>query len=108
MLVPRADDQQLADSLVELLSDESIRQSFAASARQRVTEQFSLEKSVASYFQHYLRLAGRSEVDLALLPDDFGSPGSNGVSENSIATHAGEADYLSGNPPFENIQAVQN
>ena len=108
LLVPRADDQQLADSLVELLSDESIRQSFAASARQRVTEQFSLEKSVASYFQHYLRLAGRSEVDWDLLPDDFGAPGSSGVSENSIGTHAGKADYLSGNPPFENIQAVQN
>ncbi len=58
-LVPRADDRQLADRLVKLLSDEKLRATFGNSARQQIAERFSLNDAIDSYADHYRALAGR-------------------------------------------------
>ena len=59
-LVPRSDDQQLAERLLKLLSDESTRTKFGKSARQQIAQRFSLNEAINSYSTHYQSLSGRA------------------------------------------------
>lgn len=56
-LVPRADDETLADRLVDLLSDPETASEFGRSARRRVQEKFNLIDTVNSYYRHYQTLS---------------------------------------------------
>ena len=58
-LVPRSDDQQLAERLLKLLSEESIRTKFGNSARQQIAQRFSLNEAINSYSAQYHSLSGR-------------------------------------------------
>ena len=99
-LVPRADDQRLAESLVELLSSETLRNSFGESARRRVAQRFSLEHAIGSYFEHYLRLAGRSATDLQHLPQraagDSQTTSSFGAQSDPLSAIAVKSEQIVG------------
>jgi len=56
-LVPRGDDQALADRLTELLSNRDKATTFGRSARQRVQQHFNLADAVDRYARLFRRLA---------------------------------------------------
>ncbi len=61
-LVPRGDDDRLAQRLVELLSNPKIAADFGHSARLRVQERFNLADAVNQYLEHYERLCSEGKV----------------------------------------------
>jgi glycosyltransferase involved in cell wall biosynthesis len=59
LLVPRQDPTAFARALSELLADAGLRERMGSASRRRVDERFRLERTVQSYYDHYLRAAGR-------------------------------------------------
>jgi glycosyltransferase involved in cell wall biosynthesis len=61
LLVPPHDDEALAHAIVRLLQDEALRRQLAAAARQRVLDEFSVDRMVAKTLEVYeKRLAART------------------------------------------------
>ena len=60
-LVERGDHVALAQRLIELFSNESLRRRFGKSSRDNVKQNFSLSSAVASYAEHYRTLANRKK-----------------------------------------------
>jgi glycosyltransferase involved in cell wall biosynthesis len=58
-LVPRADDERLAERLFELLSDPGRAEQFGRNARTRVIENFNLTDAVQQYYEHFKTLSGK-------------------------------------------------
>jgi glycosyltransferase involved in cell wall biosynthesis len=57
-LVPPEEPDRLADSLLELLGDGSLRAQLGAAARRRAVEAFSVEKATAGLVEHYRQVSG--------------------------------------------------
>jgi len=60
LLVPPRDAPALAEAIIRLLGDESLRAAFGRAGRQRVERRFSADRMVAATLAVYESLAGRS------------------------------------------------
>jgi glycosyltransferase involved in cell wall biosynthesis len=60
LLVPPRDAHALAEAIIRLLGDESLRAAFGRAGRQRVERRFSADRMVAATLAVYESLAGRS------------------------------------------------
>ena len=57
--LPRGDFAACAGAILKILDDDSLAARMGASARARVEERFSLERTVDRYFALYRRMTGR-------------------------------------------------
>ncbi len=62
IIVPPRDAQALADAIIRLVRDESLRKQMEEAAYARVRERFTVERMVAETSAVYARLAGRPHV----------------------------------------------
>jgi glycosyltransferase involved in cell wall biosynthesis len=60
LLVPPRDPRALAEAIIRLLGDETLRHTFGRAGRQRVERHFSAERMVAATLAVYESLAGRN------------------------------------------------
>ena len=60
ILVPARDDRALADAIVRLLTDESLRQRMGEAGRSLAYARFSAERMVADTLAAYERVVARS------------------------------------------------
>jgi glycosyltransferase involved in cell wall biosynthesis len=63
LLVPTHDDKSMAEAIVALLRDPERRKRFGAAGRQRVIDEFSVEKMVERTVQAYERALSRPQAE---------------------------------------------